>query len=60
MILSPILTLDPHKVDRDLEFLMGCFREVLEESGELALAECLPWSGTESSRSSETSPERLS
>ncbi len=39
---------------------MCCFREVLEESGELALAACLPWSGTESSRSSDTSPERLS
>jgi len=27
MILSPILTLDPVKVERDLEFLMSCFRE---------------------------------
>jgi phosphoenolpyruvate carboxylase len=60
MILSPILTLDPAKVERDLEFLMQCFREVLEESGELELARHLPWSETESPALHETSPERLS
>jgi phosphoenolpyruvate carboxylase len=60
MILSPILTLDPAKVVRDLEFLMRCFREVLEESGELALARHLPWGETGSPPSPETSPERLS
>ena len=43
MLLSPIQTLDPAKVERDLAFLMGCFREVLEESGELALLAHLPW-----------------
>jgi phosphoenolpyruvate carboxylase len=60
MILSPILTLDPAKVERDLEFLMRCFREVLEESGELALARHLPWSETGSLAACETSPERVS
>src|ERR1700730_2277305 len=60
MILSPILTLDPAKVARDLEFMMRCFREVLEESGELALARQLPWSETESLAPRETPPERLS
>lgn len=60
MILSPILTLDPAKVARDLEFLMACFREVLEESGELALARYLPWGGTEASSPQEASPKRLS
>jgi phosphoenolpyruvate carboxylase len=60
MILSPILTLDPAKVERDLEFLMRCFEEVLEESGELVLARHLPWSDTGTPAPRETSPERLS
>ena len=45
MILSSILTIDPEKVDRDLGFLMQCFREVLEEEGEQTLADYLPWQG---------------
>src|SRR5580704_4185205 len=60
MILSPILTLDPAKVERDLEFLMRCFREVLEESGELGLVQHLPWSGTGSPAPAEIPVERLS
>src|ERR1700681_785852 len=60
MILSPILTLDPAKVDRDLEFLMRCFREVLEESGEPALADHLPWSQTGTSTPRDALLERLS
>ena len=44
MLLSPILTLDPQKVDRDLTFVMDCLSEVLEESREHALARQLPWS----------------
>jgi len=43
MILSPILTLDPGKVERDLAFVMDCLAEVLEESREPALASQLPW-----------------
>src|SRR3954468_8072323 len=46
MILSPILTFSAEKVERDLAFLMTCFREVLEEAGERALASCLPWGET--------------
>ncbi len=45
MILSSILVIDPDKVDRDLGFLMQCFREVLEEEGEQTLADYLPWQG---------------
>src|SRR5580704_11999080 len=60
MILSPILTLDPAKVEKDLEFLMRCFREVLEESGELGLVQHLPWSGTGSPAPAEIPVERLS
>lgn len=47
MILSSILTIDPDKVERDLSFLMQCFREVLEEAGEHALARSLPWQGAD-------------
>jgi len=47
MIISTILTIDPDKVDRDLGFLMQCFREVLEEAGEHALASYLPWVGSQ-------------
>ncbi|HKF70077.1 MAG TPA: hypothetical protein VKB36_26205, partial [Vicinamibacterales bacterium] len=63
MLLSPILTLDPAKLDRDLGFLMGCLRDVLEEAGEHELSAALPWIGTSSeSVSSGThsiDPERL-
>src|ERR1700754_4134102 len=64
MLLSPILTLDSSKVADDLVFLMGCLREVLEESGEHSLASQLPWLGTTSSEpcdvDDQRSPERLS
>ncbi len=33
----------PGKPYRDLEFLLNCFSEVLEENGEKALAAQLPW-----------------
>ena len=33
------------KVDRDLDFMMSCFREVLEELGHKDLAGTLPWMG---------------
>jgi phosphoenolpyruvate carboxylase len=61
MILSPILTIDPAKVERDLGFLMDCLSEVLEESREHALASQLPWRPTVSPASpGAISPERLS
>ena len=59
MILSPILTLNPEKVERDLAFLMECFREVLEEAGECALAGRLPWSGNGGDASGDIPAERL-
>jgi len=43
MILSPILILDPRKVERDLAFVMDCLAEVLDEAGDRALARQLPW-----------------
>ncbi|MBA3710126.1 MAG: phosphoenolpyruvate carboxylase, partial [Planctomycetes bacterium] len=33
------------KIDRDLAYVMGCFREVLIEQGQPDLAARLPWSG---------------
>ena len=62
MLLSPILTLDSSKVEDDLVFLMGCLREVLEESGEHSLAGQLPWLATPAPAvvDEAISPERLS
>jgi phosphoenolpyruvate carboxylase len=34
---------DFHKINRDIQFLIQCFREVLEELGEPSLAAYLPW-----------------
>jgi phosphoenolpyruvate carboxylase len=59
MILSPILTLDPAKVARDLAFLMDCLSEVLDEAGERELAGQLPWRGPLEPADA-MSPERLS
>jgi phosphoenolpyruvate carboxylase len=36
------------KISADLDFLVGCLKEVLEEMGESAIAERLPWVGTKS------------
>ena len=60
MLLSPILTLDSAKVERDLAFLMECLRHVLEQAGEPALAARLPWIGTAPSDADAISLERLS
>ncbi|MDX2137477.1 MAG: phosphoenolpyruvate carboxylase [Chloroflexota bacterium] len=43
MLLSSSKTTNFDKVDQDIQFLVQCFREVLEESGETALAAALPW-----------------
>jgi len=42
-LFSSSKTNDFAKVDQDIQFLMQCFREVLEEDGEDALAQALPW-----------------
>jgi len=61
MILSPILVLDPKKVERDLAFVMGCLFEVLDEAQEHSLARQLPWGdGDAPGREDPVSPERLS
>lgn len=44
--LSGLLAVDSTKVERDLRFLMACFREVLVEAGDAELAELLPWGET--------------
>lgn len=45
MELSSSKTSDFAKVNQDIQFLMTCFREVLEENNEQDLARVLPWSG---------------
>lgn len=47
------------KVDRDLRFLMQCFREVLEELGEHDLACRLPWIGAPPASFEGLLPERI-
>src|SRR5262245_8081229 len=61
MILSPILVLDPRKVERDLAFVMDCLSEVLDEANEHALARQLPWrDGGPAGGPPPVSPEQLS
>ncbi len=43
MLLSSSKVSDFRKVDQDIQFLIQCLREVLEENGEGALADALPW-----------------
>lgn len=43
MIETGLLTADPDRVARELEDLITCFREVLEEAGHPELATSLPW-----------------
>ncbi|MFQ3536352.1 MAG: phosphoenolpyruvate carboxylase [Aggregatilineales bacterium] len=49
MVFFSSKTSDFDKVDRDIRFLMQCFREVLEENGEHDLAAALPWQAEASS-----------
>ncbi len=58
MLLSSLLTVDPAKVDRDLKFIMQCFREVLTEVGERDLAAVLPWQSAQL-LPTDSPPERL-
>jgi len=43
LLLSSSKTSDFSKVDHDIQFLIQCLREVLEENGESDLADALPW-----------------
>jgi phosphoenolpyruvate carboxylase len=43
MLLSSSKVADFEKINRDIRFFIQCFREVLEELGEQALADYLPW-----------------
>lgn len=46
MIIDAYRTATFDKIHRDRDFLVGCFREVLEELGEADLARALPWGGS--------------
>ncbi len=56
---ASILVVDPNKVENDLAFLMTCFREVLEETGESELARALPWQAPAPAPPPPDEPERL-
>ncbi len=45
MIITSPLTVDPAKIDRDLDYVLTCFQEVLVEAGEEDLIQHLPWRG---------------
>ncbi len=59
MLLSSSKTSDFAKVDQDIQFLMQCFREVLEENGEEALAQALPWINTALSETPPTADDAV-
>lgn len=59
MNISSILVVDPDKVERDLKFLIACFREVLTEAGEHTLAQALPWQAQPVPPALSVEPERL-
>lgn len=59
MNISSILVADPQKIERDLAFLMTCFREVLQEVGEQGLAQALPWLEQPDPATAQTELERL-
>lgn len=52
MLLSSSKTSDFTKVDNDIQFLIQCLREVLEENGESDLADMLPWQEANASSTS--------
>ncbi|HMP39110.1 MAG TPA: phosphoenolpyruvate carboxylase [Roseiflexaceae bacterium] len=54
-----ILTVDPVKVERDLSFLMACFRDVLIAVGDDEIAAQLPWITNGTTASLSSSPDRL-
>lgn len=47
MSIISTLTVDQATFADELQFVMGCFREVLRESGEAELARAIPWSAGE-------------
>lgn len=59
MLLASSKTSDFSKVDDDIHFLIQCFREVLTETGEPALAAALPWGDPPANPPDGTDPLRL-
>jgi phosphoenolpyruvate carboxylase len=59
MNIASVLVVDPHKIERDLTYLMTCFREVLEDVGEHDLARALPWQAQSAPIAAQVEPERL-
>ena len=59
MFLTSSKTSDPTKIDDDIRFLMQCFREVLEETGDHAIATALPWGDQPAEPPGDITPLRL-
>jgi phosphoenolpyruvate carboxylase len=59
VLLSPILSADPQKIEHDLHILMQCFRNALIAVGDDAIAARLPWINPPSDNPAPTNPERL-
>jgi phosphoenolpyruvate carboxylase len=43
----------------DLEYLLYCLREILEENGETGLVSCIPWISEEIPETEEHDPDKL-
>jgi phosphoenolpyruvate carboxylase len=59
MLTDRFLTADSTKVERDLDDLFECLREVLEEAGNEEMARWLPLGGTDGDRGAPPEPEQL-
>ena len=59
MIQTSVMTADPDKVRRDLDFLIRRFRAILEEAGHPALAQSLPWQREAAASVQSIAPEHL-
>ena len=59
MLIPSLMVSDPTKVERDLTFLMECFREVLVEAGEVELAGRLPWLSEDAPVPASVPPDRF-
>ena len=58
IVSSNLAEVNFEKIHRDLQFIIDCFQEVLEELGENQLAEQLPWSDDKSSSKKVKQPRR--
>ncbi len=53
------ITIGFERIGEDLQFVVGCFREVLEELGQTSIGRHLPWSGAPPILNGEQFPTKL-